>query len=276
MNGRPAVSGTEIGTFRPPDMRGAAVVVTGGGQGIGRAIAVGLAAAGARVVIDGRHADTLEQVVKEIVAGGGDADWLEGSVTDPDHMEALMAKAAGPAGVLHAVVSNAGIAGPTTPLAELSLDDWNETVAVNLTGVFLTCRAAIPYLRAAPHGKIVLIGSATGKRPLPNRAGYAAAKLGVVGLARTLAHELGPDNICVNVISPFMVENARLRRVVATMAEASGLTPEELHHRFTADTALGRGVTEDDVTRAVLLLCSSAADNLTGQDLNVSSGLVMY
>jgi NAD(P)-dependent dehydrogenase (short-subunit alcohol dehydrogenase family) len=264
------------GSYRPPDFTGATAVVTGGGQGIGAALARALARCGARVVINGRRAASLETVAGEITASGGTCDWVAGSVTDPDHLAALMATAAGRDGVIHALVNNAGIAGPTIPLAELSLEDWNETIAVNLTGVFLACRAAIPYLRAAPHGKIVNIGSATGKRPLANRTPYAAAKLGVVGLTRTLAHELGPDNISVNTISPFLVDNARLATVISTMAAAQGRTQAELRDELTAGTAFGRPVTEDDVARLTLMLCSSAADDLTGQDLNVTAGAVMY
>jgi NAD(P)-dependent dehydrogenase (short-subunit alcohol dehydrogenase family) len=262
--------------YRPPDLSGTIAVVTGGGQGIGAAIARALAAAGARVVISGRHEDTLKTVAGEIAAAGGSCDWVAGSVADPDHVAELMAAAAGDGGVIHALVNNAGIAGPTIPLAELSLEDWNETIAVNLTGVFLTCRAAIPYLRAAGRGKIVNIGSATGKRPLPNRTPYAASKLGLVGLTRTLAHELGPDSISVNTISPFGVQNARLDRVIAKMAETSGRTPDEVRTDMAAATAFGHLVTEDDVARLTLMLCSPVADNMTGQDLNVTAGLVMY
>ncbi|HTW98729.1 MAG TPA: SDR family oxidoreductase, partial [Acidimicrobiales bacterium] len=189
------------GSYRLPDLAGSTIVVTGGGQGIGAAIARGAARSGARVVIDGRRDETLERVCAEIRKDGGSAEYLRGSVTDPDHVAELMALAAAGSGAINALVNNAGIAGPTAPLSEVSLEDWNETVAVNLTGVFLACRAALPYLRRAPRAKIVNIGSVTGKRPLPHRAPYAAAKLGVVGLTRTLAHEVGPLGISVNNIS---------------------------------------------------------------------------
>jgi NAD(P)-dependent dehydrogenase (short-subunit alcohol dehydrogenase family) len=270
------VSDEAAGRYRPPDFTGTTAVVTGGGQGIGTAIAKALASAGARVVISGRHEDTLKAVAGEISASGGSCDWVAGSVADPDHVTQLMATAAGPDGVIHALVNNAGIAGPTTPLADLSLEDWNTTIAVNLTGVFLCCREAIGYLRAAHRGKIVNIGSATGKRPLPNRTPYAAAKLGVVGLTRTLAHELGPDNISVNTISPFGVDNPRLDRVISKMAEVSGRTPAEVRDELTGASAFGRTVTEEDVARLTLFLCSSAADDMTGQDINMTAGLVMY
>jgi NAD(P)-dependent dehydrogenase (short-subunit alcohol dehydrogenase family) len=269
------MSDEPAGRYRPPDFTGTTAVVTGAGQGIGAAIAQALAGCGAHVVINGRHESTLKAVASEITASGGSCDWLAGSVTDPDHVAELMAAAARD-GVIHALVNNASIAGPTTALADLSLEDWNETVAVNLTGVFLACREAIPYLRAAPHGKIVNIGSATGKRPLPNRTPYAAAKIGVVGLTRSLAHELGPDNISVNTISPFLVDNPRLDRVISKMAETSGRSPAEVRDELTAATAFGRAVTQEDVARLTLMLCSSVADDMTGQDINMTCGLVMY
>jgi NAD(P)-dependent dehydrogenase (short-subunit alcohol dehydrogenase family) len=222
------------GSYRPPDLAGTTAVVTGGGQGIGAAAARALADCGARVVINGRHAATLTMVADEIAASGGSCEWLAGSVTDPGHVTELMATAAGRDGVIHALVNNAGIAGPTTPLADVSLEDWNETIAVNLTGVFLACREAIPYLRKAHRGKIV------------------------------------------NTISPFLVDNARLQTVISAMAENSGRSPQEVRDELTAATAFGRAVTQDDVARLTLMLCSAVADDMTGQDINMTAGLVMY
>ncbi|MGH3217640.1 MAG: SDR family NAD(P)-dependent oxidoreductase [Streptosporangiaceae bacterium] len=264
------------GTFRNPDFTGGVAVVTGAGRGIGAAIARDLAASGARVVINGRHREPLETVCREITAAGCTAELVPGSITDPGHLEALMSHAAGPGGVINVLVNNAGTTGPTTPLSELSLQDWQQTIDANLTGVFLACRAAIPFLRAAGNGKIVNIGSATGKRPLVNRAPYAAAKIGIVGLTRTLAHELGPDGISVNTISPFLVDNARLDGVISTMSAARGISKETLWKEFTQETALGRAVTEADVSRLVLFLSSSAADGITGEDWNVTAGSIMY
>jgi NAD(P)-dependent dehydrogenase (short-subunit alcohol dehydrogenase family) len=264
------------GAFRDPDLSGANAVVTGGGQGIGAAIARSLARCGARVVIDGRHAERLEQVCKEIEGTGGAAAFLPGSVTDADHLAELMSLAAGPTGAINVLVNNAGIAGPTAPLREVSLGDWNETLAVNLTGVFLACRAALPFLERAERAKIVNIGSVTGKRPLPNRTPYAAAKLGVVGLTRTLAHEVAPLGISVNNISPWCVQGERLDKVISSMAGKRQLTASQLLAELTGDTAFKRPVSEEDVAKLTLFLCSSAADNITGQDLNVSAGGVMY
>jgi NAD(P)-dependent dehydrogenase (short-subunit alcohol dehydrogenase family) len=255
---------------------GASAVVTGAGRGIGAAIAKGLAGRGANVVVSGRRQDTLEVVCAAIKAEGGSAEYCVGDVTDPVHLAELMERGAGPRGILDVLVNNAGIAGPTAPLVDVSLENWNETLAVNLTGVFLACKAALPYLLRAGHGKILNIGSVTGKQPLPYRSPYAAAKLGVVGLTRTLAHEVGPSGISVNVISPWLVDGDRLQEVLGSMSIERGVTPSQLRAEMTAGTAFKRTVSEDDVVEAALFLCSPAANNLTGQDLNVAAGAVMY
>lgn len=262
--------------FRAPDLSAATTVVTGAGQGIGAAIARALAAAGAYVVMDGRRATTLMQVCDDINASGGQATFLAGDVTDPEHVEQLMAFASEHTGAIDILVNNAGIAGPTAPLKEVTLEQWNQTIGVNLTGVFLTCRAALPFLERAEHAKIINIGSVTGKRPLVNRTPYAAAKIGVVGLTRSLAHEVGPLGISVNTISPWLVGGARLDNVINSMAAERGITPTELRDELTRDTALKQTVSEYDVANLALFLCSSAADNITGQDFNVSAGGVMF
>jgi NAD(P)-dependent dehydrogenase (short-subunit alcohol dehydrogenase family) len=255
---------------------GLSAVVTGAGQGIGAAIAKGLARRGAHVVLNGRRRATLEAVCLEIADQGGSADWRVGDVTDLQHLEELMALAAGSDGILDILVNNAGIAGPTAPLADVTLEEWNETIAINLTGVFLACKAALPYLQRGEHGKIVNIGSVTGKQPLPNRSPYAAAKLGVVGLTRTLAHEVGPSGVSVNLISPWLVDNDRLGDVLVSMSKERGMSPDELRAEMTQGTAFKRAVSEADVVETVLFLSSSAANNLTGQDINVAAGAVMY
>jgi NAD(P)-dependent dehydrogenase (short-subunit alcohol dehydrogenase family) len=265
-----------VSAGRENGFAGRSAVVTGAGQGIGAAIAKGLARRGAHVVVTGRRKAKLDAVCAAIIAAGGSAECSAGDVTDPEHVEQLMALAGGSSGIIDILVNNAGIAGPTAPLAEVTLAEWNETLAANLTGVFLACRAALPYLERAPHGKIVNIGSVTGKQPLPNRSPYAAAKLGVVGLTRTLAHELGPSGISVNVISPWLVGGERLESVIGTMAKERGVSSEELRAEMTAGTAFKRTTTEEDVVEMTLFLCSAAANNITGQDINVSAGAVMY
>jgi NAD(P)-dependent dehydrogenase (short-subunit alcohol dehydrogenase family) len=251
-------------------------VVTGAGQGIGAAIAKGLAARGAHVTLSGRRQTTLDAVCASITAEGGSAECCAGDVTDPEHLDQLMAHAGSDSGVIDILINNAGIPGPTAPLASVTLEEWNETIAVNLTGVFLACKAALPYLERAEHGKVVTIGSVTGKQALPNRSPYAAAKIGVVGLTRTLAHEFGPSGISINVISPWLVSGERLNNVIDALASEQGITPEALRTEMTEGTAFKRLVNEADVVSTALFLCSSAANSITGQDINVSGGAVMY
>ena len=255
---------------------GTSAVVTGAGQGIGAAIARGLARKGAHVVVSGRRAATLEAVCNSIKEEGGSANYCVGDITDPVHVGNLMDLAAGSRGVLDILVNNAGIPGPMAPLVDVSLEEWNRTITVNLTGVFLACKAALPYITKSGHGKIVNIGSVTGKQPLANRSPYAAAKLGVVGLSRTLAHEVGPAGISVNVVSPWLVEGDRIQGVLSLMSKERGLTVDEMRAEMTDGTAFKRMVNEADVVEVVLFLCSPSANNLTGQDINVAAGAVMY
>ena len=178
---------TDSGNRRASDgcdngFAGSSAVVTGAGQGIGAAIARGLAAKGrARRPQRPPRGDARRGLCRR--SGRPAARPTAASATSRTSRtcDELMALAAGERGVIEILVNNAGIAGPTAPLAEVTLEEWNETIAVNLTGVFLACKAALPYLERAEHGKIVTIGSVTGKQPLPNRTPYAAAKLGVVG-----------------------------------------------------------------------------------------------
>jgi NAD(P)-dependent dehydrogenase (short-subunit alcohol dehydrogenase family) len=263
-------------TRRHDDLSGRTAIVTGGGRGIGAAIARALARRGARVLVDGRQETALRQLAEEITAGGGEVLAVAGSVTDPAHLDELVGRAVAGGRSLDILVNNAGIARPTAALVDLALEEWNETLAVNLTGVFLACKVAIPHLARTGHGRIVNIGSGTGKRPLANRSPYAAAKLGLVGLTRTLAVEVGRLGITVNVVSPFLVDNERLQRVITSMSAAGRITPHELREELESGSALGRAVTEEEVAAAVGFLCSDAAAAVTGQDLNVSAGAVMY
>lgn len=174
------------------------------------------------------------------------------------------------------LVNCAGIAGPVAAMEHVELADWRRTLDVNLTGMFLCCREAIPWLREGSGKAIVNIASVTGKRPLVRRTAYAASKLGVIGLTRTLAVELGPDGIRVNAVSPSGVVGDRLDQVIAGAAQSSGRSPDAIREAARRESALGRFVTADEVAATVRFLLSGAASGLTGQDLNVSVGTVMY
>lgn len=255
---------------------GSVAIVTGAGRGIGAALAQRFGATGTRVVCVSRSDGEVRAVVDSVRAAGGRGEAVVADVSRPEDVERIFEVALGLFGRVDVLLNCAGVVGRIAELADLSPDDWNEVIATNLTGVFLCCRAAVPIMRSQRSGRIVSIGSATGKRALPSRSAYAASKLALVGLTRTLAHEVGRDGITVNVISPFFVEGGRLDRVLGTMAETRGVDVAEVLEEQIAKTATGSLVRPTDVAELALFLCSESAAAITGQDINVSSGAVMY
>ncbi|GEL18075.1 SDR family NAD(P)-dependent oxidoreductase [Pseudonocardia asaccharolytica] len=254
-------------------------VVTGANRGIGRAIAVALAADGFAVAAAARDPAALGDTAAEIEKAGGTAVPLVCDVQEEASVAAMaeqLTRADETLGPVHTVVANAGTAGPTAPLHEITLDEWRATLATDLDGVFLTFRAFVPGLIARRAGSLIAISSMTGKRPLHGRTPYAAAKLGVIGLVRTLAVELGPHGIRVNAVCPGAVAGPRIDEVIRRQAAARGIGEDEALAAFTGSSPLGRLVEADEVARACAFLASDAAAAITGEDLNVSAGAVMY
>lgn len=251
-------------------------VVTGASQGIGRVIATSLARRGDAVVLAARNKANLEEVAAEIDRAGGTCLVVPADVTDLASMEAMAAAAVERFGRLDVVVANSGIGGPSGVLWEADPEEWRNTFDVNVTGVFHTLRATIPALIAAGGGSAVVIGSISGKRPLYGRTPYTASKLALVGLVRTLALEAGPHGIRVNLVSPGFVAGPRIDWVIAAQAQARGLTEAEVRAEFERQSPLGRLTAASDVADAVRHLTSDAAAAVTGEDLNVNAGVVMY
>jgi NAD(P)-dependent dehydrogenase (short-subunit alcohol dehydrogenase family) len=251
-------------------------VVTGGGRGIGRIIALTLAGAGADIVLAARSREPLEATRAEIAALGREALVVKADVRSEESVQALAKQALAYFGHVDILVNNAGITGPTAMLWEVTPDEWEETFAVNVTGPYLCCRAFLPPMIERRAGSIIFISSMTGKRPLVGRATYAAGKMALVGMARTLAWETGPYGIRVNVISPGAVEGERVERVIREQARVEGISLEESRRHFTGNSPLGRMVPPQNIADAVLFLASDKAASITGEDLNVSAGTVMY
>lgn len=260
----------------PGDLEGRAAVVTGAARGIGRVIALALADAGAELLVCARDADALADVRDEIHRRGRRCEPFVLDLRDPERVSGLAAAAEAAFGGVDVLVNNSGQGGPSAPLWEVHPTDWSETIDVNLTGAFLCCRAVLPSMIARRRGSVVFIGSVTGKRPLLHRSPYAASKLGLVGLCRTLALDAGPYGVRANLISPGFVAGPRADWLIARQGEAQGRPESEIRAELEAQSCMRRLVSPEEVAAAVVFLASDAASGLTGVDLNVAAGAVMY
>ncbi len=253
------------------------VLVTGAGKGIGRATALRCGREGALLALAGRSADALEEVADELRSTfGARALVVPTDVRDVAGTTAMAARVEQEFGRVDVLVANSGVGGPTAPLWELAPEDWDETQAVNVRGVFLSCRAVLPAMVQRSAGNIVVMGSMSGKRPLVNRTAYTSSKMALVGLTRTLAVEAGPFGIRVNLVSPGPVAGPRLDGVMSEQARVSGRPVEALREQYLQGSPLHRLVDADQVAAAVVFLASDESGATTGEDLNVSSGITMY
>lgn len=254
---------------------GDAAAVTGAATGIGRQIVAALTDAGVDVAVNDLDADALEEAQAALADHEGRVETVPGDASDPDVTAELIEAAVDAFGGLDILVNNVGIAGPTKPAHEISYAEFTRTLEVNLGAMFSASRAAIPYLTDGG-GRIVSLSSISGKRPLRNRTPYTTSKMGVIGFTRTLAVELADRGVTVNAICPGSVEGPRLEAVIEGQAESQGRPYEEVAQEFRESAPMNQFVQAGDVADAVLFLCSERAQRMTGQDLNVTAGKVMY
>ncbi len=256
----------------PGQLDGKTVLVTGAGRGLGEAIAVACAAAGARVIGTVRSDTAAQDVGERVRADGGSFESRLLDLRSTAAVNALAADMAAEFGGLDVLVNNSGIAGPTQDAASLSDEDWDEVIDVNLTGVFRCCRAFLPQMIERGSGSIITIGSISARTGLLNRSPYTASKAAISGLTRTLALEGGPHGVRVNMISPGGVDGVRIQEVIAGQATATGRSAEQVRAELTSRSALRRFVAPGEVAGAVVFLGSDAASGMTGADLLVTAG----
>jgi NAD(P)-dependent dehydrogenase (short-subunit alcohol dehydrogenase family) len=252
-------------------LAGRTALVTGAGSGLGRAIALGLAGAGARVLLTGRRAAPLEAVAAEIESRyGTPAPVGICDTSQEESVGALVDRFADEQ--ISILINNAGIAGPVAPLTDIGVEEWDEVFAVNVRGIFLMCRGFLPAMIGRGTGAIINLASVSGKRPLARRTPYTASKMAVIGLTTTLAHEVGPLGIMVNTLSPGPVAGPRMTRNFSLEAERTGTSVAQAEEEFVSRSALHRMVTEDEVAQAVLAML--AMPGLCGADIDLSAGMV--
>lgn len=244
------------------------VLVTGGAGGIGLAIVKRFLADGAQVATCDADAAALEAVTTAHPGLVG----MRCDVSDPDQVSALFEIVHRDLGGLDVMVANVGIGGPTTPVEDLSLADWQRVMDVNLTGTFDTVRRAIPFIKAS-QGTIVIMSSAAGRYGYPNRAPYAVSKWGLVGLAKTLSVELGEFGVSVNAILPGAVGGERFERVIEGRAAISGRSIEEETLVGLANQSLKKVVDPAHVADLAYFLTTPAGRSMSGAAISIDCDL---
>jgi NAD(P)-dependent dehydrogenase (short-subunit alcohol dehydrogenase family) len=251
-------------------------MVTGASQGIGRSIALAFADVGDTVVLAARNIANLEETADLVAGAGGEPMVVETDVTSESSVRESVATVLGGHGRIDVLVNNSGVGGPSGSLWEVDPEAWRSTFEVNVFGVFHMCRAVLPGMTERGAGSVIVIGSISGKRPLYGRSAYTSTKTALIGLTRTLAVEVGGFGVRVNLISPGFVAGPRIEWVMEAQAAARGITKEEARREFEDEAALGRLTEPEDVARTAVFLASDAAAGITGADINVNSGVVMY
>ena len=246
------------------DLKGRNAIVTGGAQGIGRAIAERLLASGAAVALWDRDAELLAGTAREL-ADRGEVSTSAVDVTDAEAVAAAFATTAERHGGVDIMVNNAGIAGPTMPSWEYPLDEWRAVVDVDLNGVYYCCRAALPHMLDRDYGRIVNVASIAGKEGNPNAAAYSAAKAGVIALTKSLAKETADRNIAVNCITPAAAKTRIFDQISQTHIDY-----------MLSKIPRGRFLAVDEAAAMVAWMVSEENSFTTGAVFDLSGGRATY
>jgi NAD(P)-dependent dehydrogenase (short-subunit alcohol dehydrogenase family) len=254
-------------------LKGKVAIVTGGGRGIGRAIARRFAAEGAAVLIAARTESELRAVAGDIAAAGGQAAHVTADVARETECAHIVEAARERFGRVDILVNNAGDYGPVKPVEEISGEEWDRVIAVHLRAAFLLTRAVLPEMYARAGGVILNISSLSAKSAFPWGAPYAAAKAGMLGLTRVTAAEASRRGVRVNAICPGPVTETKMSKDLgATLAKRLGVNEKEQLEGFLQSILQGRGQTADEIAAAALFLASDQASAIVGQSINVDGG----
>jgi NAD(P)-dependent dehydrogenase (short-subunit alcohol dehydrogenase family) len=252
-------------------------VITGGGRGIGRAIALKFAKEGAAIVVAARTESQIEAVASEIRAAGGRAVTVPTDVAEEKDCERLIGAADAQFGRVDILVNNAGEYGPVRPVEEITPPEWDRVIAVHLRAAYLLTRLVLPGMYARASGVILNISSLSAKSAFGWGSPYAAAKAGMLGLTRVSAAEAARKGVRVNAICPGPVTETKMSKDLGKiLAERMGVSPEKQLAGFLDTVLQGRGQTAEEIAAAALFLCSDHSSAITGQSLNVDGGTAFY
>ena len=241
------------------------VLVTAGAGGIGLETARSFAAEGAKVHV----CDVDTAALRKLAKSDPKITRSTCDVSDRKQVARLFREALTALGGLDVLVNNAGIAGPTGKVDEIAPEDWDRTLAVDITGQFNCARLAVPHLRRSKNASIVNLSSAAGRLGFPLRTPYSAAKWAVVGFTKSLAAELGPDGIRVNAIQPGIVSGTRIDRVMENKARARGISPKAMLEEALSVVSMRTTVTPQQIADAIVFICSTRGRTISGQAISV-------
>lgn len=248
-------------------------IITGGGYGIGRVIALRFAAEGGRVCVASRSKDNLDDAAREIEAEGGEVLAITADISREDDVEAMVAQTVDHFGALDILVNNAAAEGPTLPIHEIEGRDWRQVVDVNLNGLFYCTKFALRMMIPRKCGNIINIGSIAGVYAYPMRTPYNATKWAIAGVTQSIAAEVGPYNIRCNCLSPGPTEGERSSRVIRKRAQATGKTFDEMKKWYEDQVPIKRFVKAEEVASAAVFLASDDSSGITAQHFCVSGGI---
>ncbi len=252
-------------------LEGRGAVVTGGGRGIGAAVARALAAAGARVVIAARSERELEGVAAELRGAGLEVHAVPCDVTDPAAIERLATVAGERLGRVDILVNNAGVSS-SAPVRSQTLEEWRRLFAVNVEGLFLVTRALLPAMAERGWGRVVNIASIAGRTGAPYISAYAASKHAVVGFTRSCAAEVAARGVTVNALCPGYVATPMTDRSVERIVEKTGRAAEEARRMLVSSNPQGRLIEPEEVAYLAVALCDERARGVNGQAIGIDGG----
>ena len=247
-------------------------IITGGGTGIGKAISRAFANEGAAVVLAARDLTRIEKVTDEIKSKGGTAKAIQTDISEHEQIKRMIAQTIDEFGQIDVLVNNAAAIYPNTDVVNMNLDNWHNTLKVNLTGTMLCSREALKYMIPHRNGTIVNISSVSGISGHPTQSPYSVSKWGIIGFTETLAIEVGGYNIRVNSISPGATRTEEFNNIVRSLARSAGISYEEMMGKLMSMNSLKRMADPSEIASCAVFLASDDSSAVTGHNLIASCG----